>query len=89
MFAAHVVPAGGKLGHLLSCCLLGVWGFKPLVCLLGMGLTSHVHLQPLNGLPLPLDGVQPHIQVNSSWGTCKATQIKDAGVDGSTALSDG
>ncbi|CAM4701952.1 unnamed protein product [Lepidochelys kempii] len=28
----------------------------------GMGLTGHVHLQPLNGLPPPLDGVRPHIQ---------------------------
>ncbi|CAM5126868.1 unnamed protein product [Eretmochelys imbricata] len=28
----------------------------------GMGLTSHVHLQALNGLPPPLDGVRPHIQ---------------------------
>ncbi|TFK12171.1 selenoprotein P [Platysternon megacephalum] len=35
-----------------------------------MGLTSHVHLQPLHMLPPPPDGVRPHIQVNSSWGEC-------------------
>ncbi|CAM4585661.1 unnamed protein product [Lepidochelys olivacea] len=64
----YLSPGWGEARPFAQLLFARSMGFKPPVCLLGMGLTGHVHLEPLNGLPPPLDGVRPHIQVNSSWG---------------------